>query len=132
MRDRRPPLRVFIIEDDPDQLDMTRRLLRAEGFEVEATPSSIGASNLVRTFGPDVVLVDVNLPALSGHRLIEIARRAAPPHTRFVLFSACDEGELRRLAREANADAYITKGLDPQELARRLRAMCGSRAAAVE
>src|SRR5271156_3448901 len=82
-------LRVLIVDDDPLQLDLIARRLRVEGFEVATSTSSFGTSNLIRTFAPKVVLLDVNIPALAGDKLLGVARRVAPRGTRFVLYSAC-------------------------------------------
>src|SRR5207244_12703258 len=102
-------LRVLIVDDDAMQLDMVSRRLRLEGFEVATSATSFGTSNLIRTFSPQVVLLDVNIPALAGDKLLMVARRFAPKDTRFVLYSACDESKLRQLARDAEADAWISK-----------------------
>jgi len=121
--DRR--LRVLLVDDDGPQLEMMRRILSSEGFDVETTESPIGVSNLARKFSPDVILLDVNIPALSGDQLIPVLRRNADgKRTRLVLFSACDPEHLRRLAGKVGADAWIEKGEDPGALAFRLRMIC--------
>lgn len=117
-------LRVLIVDDDPMQLDMVSRRLRLEGFEVAVTASSFGASNLIRSFSPRVVLLDVNIPALAGDKLLALARRVAPRTTQFVLYSACDESQLRELARLARADDWISKSTDLAVVADRLRKLC--------
>jgi DNA-binding response OmpR family regulator len=118
-------LRVLIVDDSEQQLDLTTRQLRSYGFEVATSSGSFGVSNLVRQFAPDVVLLDVEIPALSGDQLLTIARKHAAPGTRFVLFSACDEGRLRSLALETSADGWISKSEAPERLAGRLRTLCG-------
>lgn len=119
-------LRVLIVDDNQQQLDLTSRQLRSFGFEVQTVSGSFGVSNLVRTFLPDVVLLDVEIPALSGDRLLTIARRYAEPGTRFVLFSACDETKLRALAKETQADGWISKSETAEELVSRLRKLCSA------
>ncbi len=119
------PLRVLIVDDDLMQLDLVARRLRLEGFEVATAASSFGTSNLIRSFSPRVVLLDVNIPALTGDKLLGVARRWAPEDTRFVLYSACDESTLRDLAKETHADAWISKSTDLGIVADRLRKMCG-------
>jgi DNA-binding response OmpR family regulator len=116
-----PQPRVFIVDDNVLQLEMTARLLRLAGFSVETSSSSFGVTNQVRNFAPNVVLLDVEIPALSGDRLLEIVRRHAPPNTRFVLYSACDESRLRDLASLCDADGWISKSLPVDDLAARLR-----------
>lgn len=119
------PLRVLMVDDDPSQLDMTSRQLRAEGFEVRTVSESLGVSLIVREFDPHVVLLDVDIPALSGDRLLPVLRKnlrgQAPA---LVLFSAKDPETLRRLAHDVGADAWIPKGLDGAALAGRVRELC--------
>ena len=118
-------LSVLVVDDDVDQLEMVRRFLRLEGFEVETCSSPIGVSNLVRRMRPNVVLLDVNIPALSGTNLLQLLKRNVDGEsTRFVLFSSEDVERLRQLAGDFEADAYIQKGVDGVSLARRLREVC--------
>ena len=118
-------LSVLVVDDDTEQLDMVRRFLRLEGFEVEICSSPIGVSNLVRRMRPSVVLLDVNIPALSGTNLLQLLKKQVDgAGTRFVLFSSEDTDKLRRLAGEFGADDYLQKGVDGSALARRLREVC--------
>ncbi|HZS35328.1 MAG TPA: response regulator, partial [Polyangia bacterium] len=78
----------------------------------------------IRSFGPRVVLLDVNIPALTGDKLLALARRVAPEETRFVLYSACDESRLRELARQSRADDWISKSTDLAVVAEKLRRLC--------
>jgi two-component system, OmpR family, response regulator len=116
-----PALRVLIVDDDDKQLDLVQRTLRADGMEVMACSSPIGATNLIVSFMPRIVLVDVHIPALSGDRLIAISRKWAPPSTLFVLYSASDEARLRGLAKEVDADGWISKSVTGSDLTAKLR-----------
>jgi DNA-binding response OmpR family regulator len=115
---------VLIVDDDLAQLDLASRLLRSYGFDVATCDSPIGVSNAVRSLKPDVVLVDVNLPALSGDKVVETVRRLSQGTTRFVLYSACDEASLRDLARKSRADGWISKSESGAALANKVRAFC--------
>ena len=119
-----PALRVLVVDDDNQQLAMVERSLRLHGFEVATSAEPIGVSSIAMEFEPDVVLFDVNIPALSGDRLLKIVRRHTPARTRMVLFSACDVSTLRRLASDVKADGWITKSVEGTELARQLRKIC--------
>jgi DNA-binding response OmpR family regulator len=121
-------LKVLIVDDDPMQIELVSRTLRSDGFEVSSSTSPIGVSNVVRTFAPDVVLIDVNIPALSGDRLLTLAKKSAPGHTLFVLYSASDETTLRRLAADVFADGWISKSTTGIEVGTKLRALCARRA----
>ncbi len=114
------PIRVLVVDDDANHLDLTARSLRSYGIEVTASSQPLGVSNIVRKIEPDVVLLDVNIPALPGDRLLSVARRHAPKGTQFVLYSACDESRLRRLASEVEADGWISKSTEAPQLAKKI------------
>jgi len=113
--------RLLIVDDDRMQLEMLTRLLRMEGFEVHTANEAIGVSKLILSVQPDVVLLDVNIPALSGDRLLSLARKHAPAATKFVLFSACDEEQLRSLAVKTQADGWISKSWDQSRIIKKLQ-----------
>jgi DNA-binding response OmpR family regulator len=123
-------IRVLVVDDDQDQLTLAERTLTSFGFDVRTHRSSLGVSNLVRTCAPDLVLLDVNIPALSGDKVLTLARAQAPANTRFILYSASDESKLRALARASGADGYISKSTQGEELARKLTAIHKKPAAA--
>ena len=117
-------LRVLVVDDDPDQLSLVRRTLAAQ-FDVHTHDSALGVSNLVRNGAWDVVLLDVNFPALKGDQVLTLARRHAPPTTRFILYSATDESRLRALALATGADGYLSKSVQGAELIKKLIAFRG-------
>jgi two-component system OmpR family response regulator len=116
-------LRVLVVDDDVEHLELVQRQLQAFGFEVRTYDSGLGVTNEVREFRPDVVLLDVNIPALSGDRLVRLLRQSQST-SRLVLFSSSDRERLRSLAREVEADDWIQKGVSPNVLADRLRQLC--------
>ena len=103
--------RILIIDDDEAHLASTRGILEAEGYEVFTQSQPFGSTNAVIRLKPDLVLLDVNMPALSGDRLAEVLR--ANSNTRdvlVVLHSSNDEDHLRTTARRLGLDGYICKG----------------------
>jgi DNA-binding response OmpR family regulator len=122
-----PSLRVLVVDDDLVTLDLIERTLRADGIEVMTCSSPIGVTNVIMSFSPRIVLVDVHIPALSGDRLIGISKKWAPPGTLFVLYSASDEARLRGLAREVDADGWISKSVTGSDLTAKLRAFAQGR-----
>ncbi|MDB4993629.1 MAG: Response regulator [Myxococcaceae bacterium] len=118
--------RILVVDDDASQVELSKRMLEREGFVVESALSAIGVTNIVRSFAPHVVLLDVQIPALSGDRLLLLVRKNAPAATKLVLFSACDEEHLRSLAREVQADDWISKSWDLDRVARRLFQLCAA------
>jgi DNA-binding response OmpR family regulator len=113
-------IRILVVDDDQDQLVLAERSLSSYGFEVKTHRSSLGVSNLVRSVAPDMVLLDVNIPALSGDKVLSLARAQAPLGTKFILYSASDEAKLRSLALSSGADGYISKSVQGADLAKKL------------
>jgi DNA-binding response OmpR family regulator len=114
---------VLVVDDDEMQLDLVARTLRAYDFDVTTCASPIGVTNLVVQVAPQVVLIDVNIPALSGDQLLKLVRKRASEGTVFVLYSASDEGKLRDLAATTGADGWISKSVVGADLAARIRAL---------
>ncbi|MEL6338486.1 MAG: response regulator [Myxococcota bacterium] len=118
-------LRVVVVDDNEEQLRMVSRLLRMEGFEVETSMTPFGVSNLVRTFVPDAVLIDLHMPALSGDKILELLRKNFSIRLpKLFLYSSADEADLKRLAEENGADGWIVKGTPPGVVAARIRDAC--------
>ena len=115
--------RILIVDDDPAHLDSTRGILEAEGYEVFTHAQPFGSTNAVAHLKPDLVLLDVNMPALPGDRLAQVFR--ANSNTRdvlLVLHSSNDEDHLRTTARRLGLDGYICKG-SPSSLRAKVAAL---------
>jgi DNA-binding response OmpR family regulator len=123
-------IRVLVVDDDPVQLLLAERSLQMAGFEVQTHSTTFGVTNLVRTTLPDVVLLDVNIPALRGDRVLALARAHAAKDTQFILYSAEDENKLRLLALECGADGYLSKDVWGMDLGRKLLELYHRRRAA--
>lgn len=103
--------RILIIDDDIAHLDSARGILEAEGHEVFTQNQPFGSTNAVIGLKPDMVLLDVNMPALSGDRLAEVLRaNSQTRNVMVVLHSSNDEDHLRTTARRLGLDGYICKG----------------------
>lgn len=102
---------ILIIDDDHTHLTSTRGLLEAEGYEVETHDQAFGSTNAIAAFKPHLVLLDVNMPGLSGDRLADVYRaNARTRDVRIVLYSSNDEDLLRTSARRLDLHGYICKG----------------------
>ncbi|WP_394832954.1 response regulator [Pendulispora rubella] len=119
MKRKRP--RLVVVDDDPAQLGLLERGLTIEGFEVETREGPIGLTNLIRTFRPAIVLVDVYIPTLRGDRIVELVRGVADPETKYFLISAYTESELRLRATGTTVHGWLSKSLSMTEIGRRLK-----------
>src|SRR3989454_3384756 len=115
--------RVLVVEDDEATRGAVRALLEDAGYECCEAIDGEAALVSVRTAHPDLVLLDLGLPGMSGAEVHRALRR--DQRTRFlptVFLSAHSEREARLAELEAGADDYITKPYDADELLARVGA----------
>ena len=108
--------RIVIMDDDPDVVDRMVQLLE-DDYQVEATDDWARLNHLVFVAGCDLVLMDVNLPVLSGDKLVSVLTNApADRRPQIVFFSSEDTDRLQQLILETGADGYISKSMRSAEL----------------
>jgi two-component system nitrate/nitrite response regulator NarL len=116
--DGRRAIRVSAADDHAAYLRATTETLTRAGLDVVGVSTTgEGAIDDVRTFAPDVALVDLRMPGISG---ADVARavRARYPATSVVIISAYADDEIEQLALAAGAAAYVTKDSTPDEIVR--------------
>ena len=114
--------RVLIVDDEPDLLEGMKLLLEMEGIDVVVHGSMITLPLILREADPDVVLLDISMPALSGTFALRSGlRKLLRTDGALVLFSGRSPRELAAAAEELGADGFITKAQDPMEIVRRLQ-----------
>lgn len=112
--------KVLVVDDDELHLYTTKELLQNEQVEVITHKNWLGATTRVREVQPDLVLLDVNMPALSGDRLSALIKPYCDStRTPIVFYSSNDEDSLRELAATHGVRGYICKG-DPAELRKKV------------
>ena len=114
-------VKVLVVEDDPRMQKVLQRALAAEGMEVIASADGVEALQRFREVRPDAVVLDLNLPRLSGR---EVCReiKAQAPEIPVLILSAQSEVIDKVLLFELGADDYVTKPFSPRELLARLQA----------
>lgn len=107
--------RLLLVEDDPLVRHHMNRLLQAAGHEVQAVPTGEAAMALVETFPPELVILDVGLPGMSGIECARRLRRAR--HDAPLLFLTADESaDVVKEAIELGAHAYMVKPVSGAQL----------------
>jgi two-component system OmpR family response regulator len=118
----RSAVRVLVVDDEVTLAELVTMALRYEGWDVRSAGSGLAAVRTARDFRPDVVVLDVLLPDLSGldvlHRL-----REYEPHLPVLFLTAKDSVEDRIAGLTAGGDDYVTKPFSLEEVVLRLRAL---------
>ena len=116
--------RILVIDDEPDLLELVRVNLDQAGFTVETAESGKDALAALRRQRPDLIVLDLMLPDISGTELCRRVRAerdvAAVPI--IMLTAKADEVD-RIVGFELGADDYVTKPFSPRELVLRIRAV---------
>jgi DNA-binding response OmpR family regulator len=107
MDSRRP--KVLLVDDNQELLESVARTLQKRGLEVLTSPSALGVSSLIRRHEPQVVVLDVMMPALGGGALAKLIKSGTREAPAIVFFSAMPEEELRSLARSIDGATYVPK-----------------------
>jgi DNA-binding response OmpR family regulator len=103
-------VKVLVIDDDPIVLEVVRERLSSAGHEVVTREEALGTTQVVRDEQPDLVLLDVMMPALNGERIAELLRgHKATQHVGIILHSSKSELELLALIQQTGALGAIAK-----------------------
>jgi CheY-like chemotaxis protein len=115
---RQPRRRVLVVDDNHDAAESLAALLAIAGHETELAHDGIEALETAAAFRPDVVFLDIGLPALDGH---ETARRIRqqPWGKAMVLIALTGWGQAedRRKSRDAGFNHHLVKPADPAVVA---------------
>jgi DNA-binding response OmpR family regulator len=116
--------KILIVDDEPNVLRMVSYTLNAEGFEVLVAQTGNEALIKVLTEAPDLVLLDVMLPDMSGAEVCEqLRKRQDTIDLPVIMLSALAQVPDKIRGLEAGADEYITKPITPGELVARIKAL---------
>ncbi len=114
-------MKVLLVEDDVDLLDLTTYALRREGYTVLAAIDGQQALQRWEAEQPDIVLLDVNLPKLNGFEVCRRIRQES--QTPVIMLTAQDEDEDVVRGLTLGADDYVTKPFSAKQLTARMKAV---------
>ncbi len=124
------PIRALIVDDEANLSDLLRMALSHAGWDARTAGNGQEALNLVREFGPDILVLDIMMPGLDGMEVL--ARVRASGNDVPVLFlTAKDAVEDRIAGIAAGGDDYVTKPFNLEEVVVRLRNMARRHVAVV-
>lgn len=112
--------RVLIVEDEPGLAESVRYALETEGFEVSTATTGLNGLDMARRSAPDLVLLDLMLPEMSG---LDVCRQIrSSSDVPIIMLTAKDSEADKVTGLELGADDYMTKPFSMRELIARVRA----------
>jgi CheY-like chemotaxis protein len=109
-------LRILVADDERDAVAMLEIILRDEGHEVYSVFDGQDVLEAVRSFQPDVVLLDIGMPKLTGYDVARKLRETHGKELRLIAVTGWKQGSDRVLAKIAGFNHHIGKPYDPRAL----------------
>ena len=114
-------LNILIVEDDEDTAEVVATLLEDAGFRAKSVDRGEMALDEIMAQNPDLVLLDINLPDISGIEILKHVRSHS--FLPMIVLSGFGQDSDRVIALEAGADDYMAKPFSPEELVARVKAL---------
>lgn len=116
--------KILIVDDDPQIRKILERMLTGELYELSQAADGEIAFRMVQADPPDLVILDIMMPGMSGIEVCRKIREQDPAkHIHVLMLSAKDSQSDRRRALEYGADDYVTKPFHIASLARKIQYM---------
>jgi PAS domain S-box-containing protein len=122
------PLRVLVIDDNIDAASSLSLLLQSMGHAARASYDGPSGIALAQEFAPDVILLDLGMPVMSGYEVARALRAASQRYT-IVAVTGWGDDNAKRKARESGFDKHMVKPVNEAALAALLAEVAGKRAA---
>lgn len=113
--------KVLVVDDDPKIVELVKAYLEKEGFQVLTALDGETALRTAREGKPDLVVLDVMLPQVSGFEVCRILR--SETKTPIIMLTARDDETDKVIGLELGADDYVTKPFSTRELVARVKAV---------
>ncbi|HME44169.1 MAG TPA: sigma-54 dependent transcriptional regulator [Syntrophorhabdales bacterium] len=118
-------MKILVVDDDPDFLELTSSVLTRGGYEVIEASTGKDALEAVAKYHPDLVMLDVFLPDMSGFEVCKQIKADPVLHSTFVAFlsGVGTSSEAQTTGLDIGADGYIVKGIPKNELLARVKSL---------
>jgi CheY-like chemotaxis protein len=117
--------KILLVEDHVTMRQAVRMVLEPEGFEVVEAADGKAALDRVGRDRPDIVLLDLNIPGLSGLSVLEALKKDPQTASVPVIVVSADDENARRRVMELGADGFFTKPFSPLALLETLERVRG-------
>ena len=107
--------KILIVDDDEDIVTIISKMLQGEEWDVKAVYNGVEALEKVSSFKPDIILLDIMMPEMSGIEVLKKIKKSNPD-TRIIMITAFGDIETYLDSMEFGAFEYINKPFETQEL----------------
>jgi CheY-like chemotaxis protein len=115
----RPRLRILVADDERDTVTTLAAILQDEGHEVREVYRGAEVLRLVQEFDPDVALIDIGMPGMTGYDVArELRQRYGKSRPMLIAVTGWKQSSDKILAKLAGFDHHLAKPFDPQALLR--------------
>jgi two-component system alkaline phosphatase synthesis response regulator PhoP len=116
--------KILIVDDEEDIRELLKYNLQKEGFEVSTAENGEVALEMMSTFKPDLILLDVMMPGMDGVEVCEAVRQSDRFKNTLICFLTARGEDYSQIAGlEAGADDYVSKPIKPRVLITRIKAL---------
>lgn len=114
----RGEVRVLVVDDNQDAAESLAMLLQMDGHHSRFALDGATALALAESFQPEVAILDIGLPDMSGHELAALLRKRWGPRLLLVALTGWGDDDARQRALSHGFDVHLTKPADPLEIDR--------------
>lgn len=112
--------KILVVDDEPSILELVTAYLEQEGFDYRTALNGPAGLTLVRSYEPDLVVLDIMLPGMDGIEFLRQLRRESDVYV--IMLTAKGEETDKIVGLSVGADDYLTKPFSPRELMARIKA----------
>ncbi|MBF0431180.1 MAG: response regulator [Fibrobacteria bacterium] len=121
------PKKILLVDDEPDILMTVKKRLQISGYEVDTAENGREALEKVKTYEPDLVVLDVMMPEINGYEVCRTLRES--PETQnlpIIMLTAKAQNFDKFWGQEVGASKYLTKPFDDKELVKSVGELLGT------
>ncbi len=116
-----PPFAVLVVDDEPNIVSALRRMLRANGYQVQTAPGGAEALKLLEQTAVDLIISDMRMPEMNGAEFLRRSRERVPEAVRILLTGYADIGSTIAAVNEGEIFRYVSKPWNDEALLGTLR-----------
>ena len=119
-----PIKKILLIDDDPFILEMYVLKLKEHNFQIETASNGKEGLAKIREFKPDLLLLDIVMPALDGFDILREIKKNPPPNMKIILLTNLGQKEDVERGMQLGADDYIIKAhFTPSEVVEKVKGL---------